>query len=299
MGQINAAGLMDPGLYDQIAAKARAEHRVFGIGLFNWGEPMLHPRLPEFVAITKRYGLDCHLSSNLNVLRNIDEVLAANPDHFRISLSGFTQESYGTTHAHGDIEKVKENMTRLSEAKKRVRRNRTRITVYYHKYRDNLREAAPMRDFAKALGFEWMENWAYYMPYEKVLQLVQGDLPSSEQAFVDSKFALPIRQAVELAKQTERDKPCPLLKGQLTVDHRGNLVLCCAVYDLTKNRLGSFVTMSEQEMSDAMQRHPTCDTCFHHGLHRYFSYHDSVALAASYDDLARQNLQSTLVDIEL
>jgi hypothetical protein len=57
--------------------------------------------------------------------------------------------------------------------------------------------------------------------------------------------------------------------------------------------------MSEQEMSDAMQRHPTCDTCFHHGLHRYFSYHDSVALAASYDDLARQNLQSKLVAIEL
>jgi hypothetical protein len=98
MGQINPSGLMDLKLFERIAKKADQQHRVTGIGLFNWAEPMLHPQLPEFIRITKRHKTDCHISSNLNVMRHHEEVLAANPDHFRISLSGFTQATYGTTH---------------------------------------------------------------------------------------------------------------------------------------------------------------------------------------------------------
>lgn len=289
MGQINPSGLMDLKLFERIAKKAVQQHRVTGIGLFNWAEPMLHPQLPEFIRITKRHKTDCHISSNLNVMRHHEEVLAANPDHFRISLSGFTQATYGTTHVQGDIERVKNNMRILSETRRKLRGNRTKITVYFHKYRDNLHEVEPMKQLAKSLDFSWMENWAYYMPYEKVVQLVEGKLPDGERQFVDNKFALPILTSIALAKETEGDKPCPLLNNQLTVDHLGNLVICCAVYDLAANRIGSFVDLSDQEIVDSMRRHKTCDTCFSHGLHRYFSYYDSPSLKKSFDKLSEQN----------
>jgi MoaA/NifB/PqqE/SkfB family radical SAM enzyme len=299
MGPINATGLMDLTLYERIAKKAVEQHRVTGIGLFNWADPILHPELPEFIRITKKHKLDCHVGSNLNVMKRHEAVLAANPDHFRISLSGFTQATYSTTHVQGDIERVKDIMRILSEAKKKTRGNCTRITVYFHKYRDNLHEVEPMKKLAESHGFSWMENWAYYMPYEKAVQLVENTLPDAERQFVDSKFALPILPSIALAKNTEGDKPCPLLKNQLTVDHLGNLVICCAVYDLAANRLGSFVELTEDQIVSLMRRHKTCDTCFSHGLHRYFSYYDSPALKKGFDRLAKDNSSNpTLVSIQ-
>ncbi len=37
-----------------------------------------------------------------------------------------------------------------------------------------------MKQLAKSPDFSWMENWADYMPYEKVVQLIEGKLPDSE-----------------------------------------------------------------------------------------------------------------------
>jgi hypothetical protein len=253
---------------------------------------MLHPRLAEFVRITKRHGLECHLSSNLNILRNIDDVLAANPDYFRISLSGFTQATYGTTHVRGDIEQVKRNMRELSEAKRRARGCRTRVTVYFHKYRDNLQDLRPMREYATSLGFEWLENWAYYMPLERVLELVDGTATAEAREFVDTKFALPIVSAIREAKRLEGDQPCTLLQNQLTLDHRGNVNLCCAVYDFDRNRLGAFLDMSEADLERATNGHPTCDACASRGLHRYFTYSDSPALKHRFEELTAEQLPS-------
>ncbi len=106
---------------------------------------------------------------------------------------------------------------------------------------------------------------------------------------MDKKIALPILTSIAFAKQTEGDKPCPLLKNQLPVDHLGNLVICCTVYDLAANRIDSFVGLSDQEIVDSMRRHETCDTCFSHGLHRCFSYYDSPSLKKSLDKLSEQN----------
>ena len=49
-------------------------------------------------------GIHCYLSSNLNLMRNIDAVLAENPYALRISVSGFTQEIYGYSHRGGNVE---------------------------------------------------------------------------------------------------------------------------------------------------------------------------------------------------
>jgi hypothetical protein len=84
-------------------------------------------------------------------MRNIDAVLAENPHAFRISLSGFTQEVYGYTHRGGNIERVKQHMVELAEAKRRQNAT-TNIHVLYHRYKHNLRDEASMRDFAHGPG---------------------------------------------------------------------------------------------------------------------------------------------------
>src|SRR5882724_10077432 len=111
-------GLMSKELLGAILDKAMRECRVRSVGLFNWTEPLLHPKIYELIALVRSRGLHCGISSNLNVLRSPDLLMAANPDWMRVSVSGFTQEIYVRGHKEGDIEKMKANMRRLAEAKR-------------------------------------------------------------------------------------------------------------------------------------------------------------------------------------
>jgi MoaA/NifB/PqqE/SkfB family radical SAM enzyme len=111
----NPMAIMKPELLSQIMAKATSECHVSGVGLFNWAEPLIQPKIAEIISAVQQYGVPCHLSSNLNDIRNLEAALRVNPAHLRISVSGFTQRVYGQTHRGGDIEVVKENMRRLAE----------------------------------------------------------------------------------------------------------------------------------------------------------------------------------------
>jgi pyruvate-formate lyase-activating enzyme len=278
-----------PELFARIIQKAKEEYGVFFVSLYNWTEPLLHPQLPELIRIVKRAGLHCGLSSNLNVLRDVDSILDAGPDDFRVSVSGFTQAVYGQTHLHGDIEKVKRNMRLLSEAKRKLANNKTVLYVYYHKYRHNLQEMYLMREYSRSLGFDWLENWAYYMPLERVLGFLDGTISAEQRQFVEGQFALPIGKALEAAKAL-KDEPCSLLQDQLIVDAAGNINLCCAVYDTAANRLGSFLDLTPDALSRAKSRHPTCARCSSLGLHAYFTYHENPALRKRFEALALASL---------
>jgi len=190
---------MDPALLAAIIAKAKAECDVSGVGLFNWTEPILHPRLPELIRIVQSSGIRCHLSSNLNQMRNIDAILAENPYGFRISLSGFTQEVYGYTHRGGNIERVKQHMIELAEAKRRQNAT-TNIHVLYHRYKRNLRDEAPMREFAQRLGLGFQAVWAFMMPLEKILAYVNDDPTEATLTEEDHQLignlALPLKEAL-------------------------------------------------------------------------------------------------------
>lgn len=289
-------GLVDVDLFERIVAKADGEFRVTAVNLFNWGELMLHPRLPELIRIVRSRELKCHLSSNLNVLRDIDAVLAARPTSLRISLSGFSQEVYRQTHARGDVEKVKENMLELSRALGRVdpplptRRGRPLVEVFFHKYRHNLHEVEPMRKFAEELGFAFTSCWAYLMPQENAHALIDGNLPSDQQEFVDTQFALPIRRAIEVAHEY-RDAPCRLLDEQVVLDLKGNLIPCCTVFELGKHSLGSYLEMDVEAQRRAKRDVPLCTKCTNRGLHTYFTYSEQPELADRYDAMARENLK--------
>ncbi|HYG66943.1 MAG TPA: radical SAM protein, partial [Anaeromyxobacteraceae bacterium] len=112
-------GILDPGRLERILDKLEAEAPSGArprVHLFNWGEPLLHPELPELVRRVRRRGLSCRLSSNLVRPRDLDAVVAAAPDWFRVSVSGFTQPVYGRTHRGGDVERVKANLLALRGA---------------------------------------------------------------------------------------------------------------------------------------------------------------------------------------
>jgi MoaA/NifB/PqqE/SkfB family radical SAM enzyme len=263
-------GLMSPDLLGHILDKALRECRIAAVGLYNWTEPLLHPELPSLVRAVKSRDLVCGVSSNLNVLREPDALLAEHPDYFRISLSGFTQEIYARGHREGDIEIVKENMRRLAAAHDRVR-SKTRIEVFYHRYRDNAHELAPMRDFAESLGFAFTSTLAYVTTVEKLIAIAQGETTPEDDALL-SRLAVPLDRALAITSQLRRDT-CNLLEDIVVLDVEGNAMLCCGSSMAAVNRIGNFLDLPLAELQRRRRAKTLCRSCLSLGLPDYFAGH--------------------------
>jgi MoaA/NifB/PqqE/SkfB family radical SAM enzyme len=295
-GANTARGYMTPELLGEIVDKARAECERVKFSLYNWTEPFLHPRLHEMVGAARSRGVRCGISSNFNIIRNIDAVMEANPTYLKMSVSGFTQESYGVTHEKGDIEVVKENMAIVAEAKRRARAT-TRLTVPFHRYLGNHEDEERMRGYAESLGFEFNPAWAFLMPLEKALAFADPEttdvtLTETDRAII-ARLALPLDQAI--AESRTHPMPCKLRDEQMTIDCQGNVMLCCTVYDSERYRLGSYLDMPLEKLQALKYEHPQCESCMRNGLHVLFTYGAGERL----DEIAIENVAKHHPDANL
>jgi len=264
-----ATGVMDPALLHQLLRKALSECLVGDISLFAYTEPLLHHQLPELIAIVKSYGLTCTISTNLNVMRDADALLRAAPDHIRISVSGFHQDTYAVTHAGGDIEVVKQHMRTLAEARTRLG-STTIVTVYFHKYRTNLAELPLMQAFAASLGLQFDECWATFFPLEKVLTYAKPELALAE--VTDTDLRIIDRLGVSLADEVERAsrtpaESCTLQDHAVVLDVTGSAYLCCeAAMDATRNKIAPYLDTPLSVVQARKKQHSLCTACMANGL---------------------------------
>lgn len=259
-------------MFRQIVDKARREG-VKSIFLYNWTEPLIHPRIGEFVEIINAAGLQSGISSNLNLAKNIESAMLANPTFFRVSLSGFYQETYRQGHVGGDIEVVKQNMIKLRELQQRHGLN-THIEVYYHRYLDNLEEEGLMREFSERLGFNFSTGYSVMMPLEKTFAIVEHDasVTDTDRETLKRLALPPYEDLVNLVKHYPK-QACTLKNDWLVLDCNGNTVLCCTLYNQAEYSVGKYLDMPVQEL---MSRKFTqkncvdlCNRCVKNGLHIY------------------------------
>src|SRR5215471_21305245 len=193
--------LMSKSLLEQILDKASGECEVGAVCLYNWTEPLLHPEVVELIGAIKQRKLVCWISSNLNILRRTDALVSSGLDFLRISLSGFTQSIYERGHRGGKIETVKANMRSLAAAIEETHSG-TRVEVFYHVYRYNQHEIAPMKAFAEDLGFVFTTTFAYVTPVEKIIQIANGSFTPADMELLDS-LAVPLDRAIEITSRTK------------------------------------------------------------------------------------------------
>jgi MoaA/NifB/PqqE/SkfB family radical SAM enzyme len=268
----NSKKPMPAELFGQIVKKA-AHDGVRSLHLYNWTEPLVHPKIGEFIHLVESSGMECGISSNLNVAKNMESAIRANPSFFRISLSGFTQDVYGLGHAGGDIAVVKENMIRLAELKASLNA-KTDIEVYYHRYLDNVDEESKMREFSEKLGFRFSAAFATLMPLEKTLAVVENDGSISQSdRQVMSRLALPPSPDVIDITRRHKNVSCGLKDEMITLDCEGNAILCCSVFEQKKYSVGNYLELSLPEIQSRKNTmthcQSMCDRCTSHGLHVY------------------------------
>jgi MoaA/NifB/PqqE/SkfB family radical SAM enzyme len=284
----NPTGFMEPELLDKIMLKATSECNITKVCLYNWTEALLHPELPKLIKIIQEnYSIPVEISSNLNILKNPDELMLANPESFRVSTSGFTQDVYSRTHRGGNIERVKQNMKLLAESKAKVGAA-TQIHVYYHRYLNNMDdEERSMWQYAESLGFGFWPAWAFMMPLEKILTYLgkQGNVKLTEEdiSLIES-LALPLKEATTAA-QKYKNQDCKLRSEQMTLDFQGNVQLCCAIYDASRHTLGSYLSTSLADLQSYKYSDSMCSKCMNQGVHVYFTYG-----APEINDIATRNI---------
>lgn len=278
---------MAPELLERIMDKAVRDYRVLGVGLYNWTEPMIHPRLPELIRIVQTRGVPCSISTNLNLLRDADALLAAAPHVIYVSLSGLQPQTYAKWHRGGEIARVLEHLDQLVAAKRRAG-VATQITLIFHRYRDNLAEEAQVVALAERLGLGFMAQWAQWLPLEKLLAWAGGGsagtvLTGADRQTIDG-LALPPGPALALARSVTGVE-CALRHDQIVLDCRGDLQLCCAVFDAARYGLGSFLDLAPRDIRRLKAGHPACVECGRVGASAYYTY-----AVDGFDALARAHV---------
>ena len=284
--RLNPTGKMSLELLDEILNKASNECKVTGVGLFNWNEPLLHPEIAACVRLVQERGIKCHLSSNLNKVGDLDILMNENPASFRISMSGYRQEIYQKTHRGGNVEVVKQNMEALANAKRRTGAT-TDIHVLFHRYKSNLGDELMLRQYTEDLGFEFKPTWAMFMPLEKALgrdRPSQFGVACSEEdnELIDS-LLLPLDDALAVSRSAKA-KACPLRDSQITIDVTGRTQLCCAVFDLDRFSIGSYLETSLPDLQERKYSHEMCRDCMALGSHYY-----GTATPTRFDEMTVEN----------
>lgn len=275
----NRGGKMSLDHFEKILKRIEKNYVCEGISLFNWTEPMLHPEFEKFVLAIKSRGLKCRISTNFNLENSAVRLFKAMPDEITISLSGFTQDTYVRGHKQGDIEAVKNNMLLFSKlcSQEGIVPN---VTVYYHIYRYNEHEVEMMRNYSENLGFKFGASPAYYMPIERVENYINNRVDLVERSYIRNDLLLDIDRLVQESKK-EDTSYCLLQTAQITIDCRGIVQLCCAVYDSKKFSIKNFLSISPKELHKLKINNKFCRQCSKAGLNVYANWH-------SYKDLVNR-----------
>ncbi len=266
-GAGRAKGFMDVDLFTKIVRKIKLEsaQETPELWLYNWGEPLLHPELSELIGIARAHDLPVMISTNLNSKLDFKDVIRAAPDTLKISLSGFSQEVYGRTHAKGQIETVKANMRKIRDYMDEFGVD-IDVWVGYHIYRHNVTEMKPMHVFTESLGFGFNPVVAFLQPLEKMVEVVEGNFPPDKKDLLDLMIDHPLIKFIKNREYKFPELDCELRTNMMTINHDGTVALCCGVYD-PKHMLGvKFTDLPHQELQALKYQHDFCRTCYKYDL---------------------------------
>jgi wyosine [tRNA(Phe)-imidazoG37] synthetase (radical SAM superfamily) len=202
------AGFMSASTYKKVLTKLINEIPLLGsIQLYAWGEPLLNPELPEIIAITREAKVLSAISSNLNYAKNLEAVIAARPDWFKVSCSGWA-DNYEMTHTGGKWKVFLSNLHKLANLRDTLHPE-MQIILNYHLYKHNTGEDYHrIEALCKDLSLIFIPNHAYLYPLDSVMDFVDGKELSPQAKETIPMLLMTLEEGI--ARTRERASlPCP------------------------------------------------------------------------------------------
>ena len=208
-------GMMDLDLYKDVLAEA-VDMGIRQIGLHTVGESILHPRIVEFVSVSKATGLYTYMDVNGNRVRPglAREIVAAGLDSLKFSIDAHEPGLYARIRRGGDLGKVMDNLKAFDAARKELNPSMRLYALY----------------IISSLNEPYVEDFMNLVrPFvdevEVSLVLNQGEQFDGYEGLVSPRLR-------ELMDRHRKPKPCPNPFRRITVSWDGWLTACCIDFEL-------------------------------------------------------------------
>jgi hypothetical protein len=248
------------------------------VQLYQWGEPLLNPRVAEIIGIANARGIQTAVSSNLNSDRNLAEAVRAKPSWFRVSVSGWGAD-YEITHTGGSWESFHRNF--LALAKLRREHNPDMKTEVYHLYKHHQgAERRRVQQLCEEAGFEFHPVYAYLISLDDVLEHLEGaPLPEAACKAADM-LALGLSEGMERARK-ERAQECLTLRC-VHINWDLSVSNCMMFFYPEGNRaVPNFLDVPLTNIVKNRASCALCKRCMKQALHRYCSVYSTATAADS------------------
>ncbi len=230
--------------------------------LYNWGEPMLHPRLNDVLSILGRRSIRYALSTNASRFVNLDHAALTSLAELRFSVPGFSQAAYDRIHGF-DLDTVRRNIVQYCDTVRQARSSAA-LTMSYHLYQFNLDEVNLAQQFCE-------DNGIHFMPYAAMLVDY-----SQAKAYLDHSISTELLRRVsrdlllyyieDHLESMPHDYRCPQF-DILTIDEFANVVLCCVLPKTYADySLGRLSELSAKDIRQAKETRAICSECLRLGI---------------------------------
>ncbi|MFN4021485.1 MAG: radical SAM protein [Hydrogenophilus thermoluteolus] len=260
-------GLMTAKTYKSIIEKLSKEIPFLNsVYLYQWGEPLLNPDLPEIVQISHDIGIATEISTNLIDTRKLEALIKTEPDVLVIPCSG-TGKNFEITRTGGSWDKFITNTYKLKEYITKYSA-KTVVRISYHIYKNNIdKDYDEVQKIANELDFLFEPILAQIFP-EKVLQHVIYGTPIPETMLEANKLLFySIEEQLKYA-QSVKDRSCFMIKVFPAIRWDTSVVHCSNLMEPLVSR--SFLDTPLEELLSKRTTNGFCDKCMQHGMHRFF-----------------------------
>lgn len=199
---------------------------LFLIGLYNWGEPLLHKQTPEFIRYAKFKDITVWLDTNLSTTLSdeyIYNLVKSGLDGLNVSVDGATQETYEKYRRGGELSLVRSNLQRIQAQKRALGSRKPEIIWKFLVFQHNEHEITTVKATYKDWGADRVSFMRPFMAYK---MLEEGFEYSSVR-----EYASPEAPSVAKVEHRRTPRPCTWLYYALTLNSDGSVSPCCGIED--------------------------------------------------------------------
>jgi radical SAM protein with 4Fe4S-binding SPASM domain len=240
---------MDIALFRKIIDEAK-DYLEFAVP-YGVGEPLLNPEIFDMIAYCRRLKVPSGISTNATILNEESsrKLIESGLDYIIFAFDGATKESFETYRKGANFEKVRQNILKFLEVKKRLGSGIFCI-IQMVALKDNRKE---IPDLIRMWRVEGVDE----------IRIKKDEVHNEGSAIPgDNLNRPPLRH------------PCYLLwRGPMYIHYDGTVYPCCYIYpeepvgDVRKNSLGeiwnseSMVRLREAHISSKLSNYKTCQNC--------------------------------------
>lgn len=208
---------------------------LFFMDIYNWGEPLISPQLPEIIALAHRRGIITHLSTNLSLKltdERIESLVSSGLSTMNCSIDGATAQTYATYRRSGKFDLVLDNLRRIIAIRNRLGLARPLVVWQFVVFRFNEHERDLAIELGREIGVDRIQFISPHLAQDRFPLTAEDSAAVSQWTPADPEFnRFDPSHAEYNARQRKHHRRCDWHYVSAAVNWDGSVAPCCSVFE--------------------------------------------------------------------